>query len=801
MLNKTAGTTAIAAILTALVRLQSNFPRLVQQYAVAALSRGQRVKVRPSEFVYEYEGPWNEFPGFFRLKVMGEETWRSFPLADVLRLEPTDRVRPKGSGNSELGSFERSALDQLLDLTTCGNNSVVQNEVLVLSSRTQFARVADATILAPRGVRRFSRLSRVVPWGSIAADGAPRPNDRYQVVGEPLVAVTSVAEDLALACKSGEAASKVILVDGARRLTRELQALDDIAERQRVIVLASPDESDEFDLLRDRDCPIWHMSPRELLAGEGEPRARRRTSLVGATVRAAEVQQRAINTTIECRNPLLEKAASLLERVAQMVSDDPEAVEIDDALTRLFRLLFECSECCLGIGTETADELRAAREHVERHAIWFEPSITAALREAIETLGDVIRNGPAQEKANAFFDLITARDGNWFVAARSPRTAEQIRRQLDELDIDTSVLPISAISPDYEYSRIVLPAWPNDQRFTRLRNLAVTPEIRILTYPFELKWIQRHRARERHRNHSNNMSVGDRSKILGVESKLLTPLDAGLKSGNGAPREEVALDLPVFRLEDRVAKRSVARPVVAAEGEESRDAQLVQFFGGCYALLTEWAELPLLNDLIDSSKTDKHKLVVATASDLSRGDFVLFRASGDKEFVRLIAEELVGGEEYRRLWSVAERWKGALRRLGDSPGKVQRCLADHGLDRTPATVAGWLANPDRIGPGDYNDIEIIAKAAADTELLSSLHEVKKAISQIRGAHLGAGMRLTKLILGELHGRLNDLGDQPALLDLEYGKAWVVQVQSIEAKRQRYPANQVNRLLWVADSTF
>ena len=86
------------------------------------------------------------------------------------------------------------------------------------------------------------------------------------------------------------------------------------------------------------------------------------------------------------------------------------------------------------------------------------------------------------------------------------------------------------------------------------------------------------------------------------------------------------------------------------------------------------------------------------------------------------------------------------------------------------TVAGWLGNPNRIGPGDYGDIEIIANAADDRNLLSTKDEVKEAISRIRGAHQAAGIRLTKLILGELHGRLSELGDEPSLLDLGYGQA-------------------------------
>lgn len=77
---------------------------MARNYAQTALHHGQRVKVKPSNYVYEYEGVWEEHPGRFRLKVMGEQSWRSFWISDVLRLEPTDRVRPKGKVNSKLGT-------------------------------------------------------------------------------------------------------------------------------------------------------------------------------------------------------------------------------------------------------------------------------------------------------------------------------------------------------------------------------------------------------------------------------------------------------------------------------------------------------------------------------------------------------------------------------------------------------------------------------------------------------------------------------------------------------------------------
>ena len=504
--------------------------------------------------------------------------------------------------------------------------------------------------------------------------------------------------------------------------------------------------------------------------------------------------RRSVNT-IDCHDDVLQAAAISLERVAEMTADREEALEAQEILARLFTILFECSECCFGIGEGTVSDLHTAHEQIAQHAKWLEPAIREQLRDAVKALERAVTAGSGAQKADAIRSILANHDGKWAIAARSPRTAERLRVALGA---DLPVLPVSAIRPDHEFDGIILPAWPNGQRFTRLRNLSVTPDIRILVYPFESKWVLRHQARERARARSIRLETGTLSSILGIEPRFLAPLnkangdDVGDPPGKGIP-----VNHPVFRLEERVARRRVTHP----PDEDGREAQLVQFFGGCYALLTEWAELPLLNDLIDCSQGDNAKLTSATASHLTTGDFVLFRAGGDKEFLRLIAEESLGVQEYQRIRDIAERWKAPLRRLGRGPAEIQRKLADHGLDRTTPTVAGWLGNPDRIGPGNHDDIETIATVAGDTELLSISEKVGDAITRIRGAHLTAGMQLTRLILGELRGRLNELGDQPTLLDLDFGHAWVVQVESVETRRREYAANQVNRLLWVADSAF
>ena len=802
VLDKTPGTTAIASVLAGFVRLQSDFPNLIERYARNALERGQRVRVRPSDYVYEYEGIWEGVPGFFRLKFLGENAWRSFPLGDLLRLEPTARVRPKGNSKSDLGAFERSPLDNLLDLTSCGNNSVIENAVLVLMARSDFAKIADAITLTTTDASQNVGLSHFLPWGFIGHDGTLQPNDSYQVVGEPLVVATGVPEDLALAASSVGAGTKIVLVDGARRIARDLQAFDDIASCQRVVILTSADESEDINLLKERGCPVWYMSAKEILIGENSAGRRTRNSLVGTSIRAADVRHRSSVNMVSCRDEVLEAAASSLERVAELIEDCEEAFEVEETLARLFGVLFECSECCFGVADDTVTELRTAREQLVQHARWLESSVAKELKCSVDALELAVTTSVGGQKADAFLNILSDYDRQWAVAARSPRTAERIREALADLGADLPVLPVSAISSDHEYAGIIVPAWPNRRRFTRLRNLSVAPEIRVLIYPFERKWVIRHQARERAQVRANRLESEMRSSILGVEPRFLLGLERGENKVEDAPRDNETRDLPVFRLEERVARRRVVQHARANSGQDSRKAQLVQFLGGCYTLLTEWATLPVLNDLIDNSKKgEQAKLVHSMVSRLSIGDFVLFRDSGDKEFIRLIAEDLLGMDEYQSIRDIAERWKLPLRRLGSSPAEVRRRLKKFGVNRTLPTIAGWLSNPDRIGPGNYGDIDAIAKAADVTELLSVKHEITDAISRIRRAHLAAGMQLTQLILGELHGRLTNLDEQPTLLDLDYGKAWIVQVESIESERQDYPSNQVNRLLWMADSAF
>ena len=799
VLDKTPGTTPLTAVLLALARLQEDFPRLAENYARTALAVGQHVRVNPSNYVYEYEGIWEGHPGLFRLKVLDKSEWRSFPMPDVLRVEPTDRRRPKGTLTSNLGVFDRSSIDELLGITTYGNDSMIRNVALLYMAQARFAGIAEIVSLAPSHSIRSDRLSEFLPWGAIGPGGEIKTGDSYQVIGEPLIAVSRVPQDIADAATSAPRSSKVILVDGARGIVSDLQAFDDIADRHRVVILASHDETDEIQLLRDRECPVWYLSPAEVMIGEDHAEERSRKSLVGRTVRVADIREQCNVVAIDCQNDDLQAAAAAMERVASTIEETDERSEADDLLARLYGVLLEISECCFGVGEETKSELRRAREDLVRNQIWMTSDTIREFFTVLDRLEDAVcSESGTMEKADLLVNTLSMAKGQWAIASRSTRVADCLREDLVTLVDDPQVFPIQTIRPEDEWDGIILMAWPGRRRFTRLTNLAVTRDIRVLTYSFERMWLSSHQTRERALMSANRMQAEDRAGILGIKPGLLPPL----RSAEPPPPGDYASpDQPMLDFERRFSRRRSSRPSSTVGVDDVRRARLVEFYGGCYSLLTEWSQLHVLNELMDSGRADTGRLRTVTAADLSVDDFVLFRAGGGKEFIRLLAEDALGIEEYERVRAIAERWKLSLRRLGDTPTIVQRRLEGHGLHRTLPTIAGWMGNPDLIGPGYEDDIEVIGKAAGDSELLETLSSVTDAISRIRGAHIGAGSHLTQLILGEVHGRLSQLDDQPVLLDLGYGRAWVVQVEAIDSRQQEYPADQINRLLWMDDSIF
>ena len=76
--------------------------------------------------------------------------------------------------------------------------------------------------------------------------------------------------------------------------------------------------------------------------------------------------------------------------------------------------------------------------------------------------------------------------------------------------------------------------------------------------------------------------------------------------------------------------------------------------------------------------------------------------------------------------------------------------------------------------------------------MSSLFGV---IEQIRGYHVGAGSRLTKMLLEELPKRTGEIAQGETEIDLEFGRVWIVRIQEVDEAITLCGRSLVNRLLW------
>ena len=618
-----------------------------------------------------------------------------------------------------------------------------------------------------------------------------------------MVAVTGTPEYLAAACSHAALSTKTVFLDGARRIASSSQAFDEIIERQRTVILASPDESDYIEQVAARGCDIWWMSPDEILVGENSAGVRVRRSFVGATIRAAHIRLNHKVSTVDCRDQTLQRAYVCLRSVLEATKGGEEDIsETDRIVRKLFGVLLDCSECCFRVGDETRSILAGAREDFLQSGRWMEREVADGIREAMDFLEQAVEDDSCgRNKSEMLLDVLSKCEGQWLVATRTERTARRLCEDLGEIVPNQSVLSVPEIGPDREYDGIIVSGWPNHWNFSRLKNYAAAPEIFVLAYPFEKDMLLAHRKHGARRARLNSIGVEERSSILGIEPGLLSFPRRDEEEETEEPRPKVRRDMsPILNFEEKIRRRIHLQSLGATNGGETRQARMVRFYGECYALLSEWVKLPLLNGLIHGSDVGKAKLSSKMSYELSMGDFVLFRAEGDKEFIRLVAEDGLGEAEYERIRNTAELWKRALHGLGDGPEEILSKLARHGFKRKLSTVAQWLGDPDRIAPRYSDDIDIIAETAGDNELASRKDEVKNAISTIRSAHISAGKKLTELIIEELgKGRLEDVGGRPVRYDFVYGQAWIVQVELVETELREYDAGQINRLLWAHDS--
>jgi hypothetical protein len=806
----------LTAVVLALSKLRSEFPDLLRDYATRGLEYGERVRVLPTGHVYKYGGLWPGLEDVFQLRVLNavDRASRTFPVAEILRLEPTERVLPKGKGSTSLGHFELSPLDRLIGIQTGGNCSLFRNHVLYLPGRGEFQELLSSIRFAcsPGADSAHGVSANAIPWGQVSPEGKIERDDQYQRSGEPLVAITQSSDYLAEACELAAKLSKYVIVNEIEKLSRNLQAYDRIAASQRLLIVANHRSTDAIALLAERGCRVWPLSPSELFLEEPVLERRRSTGVIGRFFRAADNWRRLDLSVAECSDSRLEVIAASLQTAGRSIRPEQSEEEGAQLLGRLYSLLCRASDACDAPSREEVADVRArievCKNTIQQRTVWLPAEVSSALRVACEGLDSLYRNSAAElghSKGARLMQLLTDLqvDGGTRIGVitRTSAGAVLTRAWLGRRSVAATVLSVREAADSGECDVLVLTSWPNSRQCDDLLARYLAPRLCLVGYEFERAWF---RAFKRNRAAGNTrvlLPASERSALTGIPEALLRISEDSVFDPEPAGHRSAWERVSASRIEDILSGWRKGVQTLHAK-EETRPAKYVGFVGATFAYLTEWQHVPVVTAVLRGTAAPRQQVPTRTADELSTADYVVFREGGESNIIRSIAEELAGPEQYARLRDLAEQWRTALWRLADNvevrqadPRRIHRTLNQWGLGVGVQTVRKWLYDETQIGPGQEHAIDAIAKAAKDEGLQAKRTEIWDAIRAIRTLHVDAGFRLTATLLDELRRNPPAVTGRETRLPLGRGEAWVVEVEEIGDAFEERPASQVNRLLW------
>lgn len=784
------------AVLTALTTIKTEFAE--PNHPIPPLQPGQMVRVSPSGFVFEFVG-YETVLGRRWIRVRNlrdDQIWHMLP-EEAFRLTPTDSDSPSARKGEGPGPWEGAPIDQILGTRTGGNLATIPNRVILVTSRSGAEQLATSTKLV-RSARRSggALIADVLTWGRIRDDGRLVSEDWRVGSGQPIIAATHSINNMALACRSTEAGSKVIIVDGAALLTRNVQALDDVIRKHRLLILADHDQLEDARVLRDRGCEVWTPDPGSTLIGI------RSSCYSGGGWFASFVRsaRNALNHSLEgyaTNDPVIEEVASSLDRAEAAARHATWGDEVERLIGGAYRLLIRLTEWFGDPGVAARQSIFGQVRDLERVFERSAPWLVADFREEFATVVDLFRrvaqgeNLIGEGKLSSLIGLLRDDRSSTTIVVRSAPAAARLRNILQDYGIQVDVHHLGSALMDW-YDRIVFGCWPGRRPAARIINQHLAHEILLVGYPFEIEWMTSFRCWRERELSQFHRSTEEVRNLTGVQAWHEPKIDPPELPPTRTPKNNQQDQDPLTRFLGSRRKGSIVKPVPE---DELREAWYVGFHGPGYAFLTETHKVPVLTDLVLEGGVSRGRIPLRPVRKLQSGDFLLFRDHGDRDVIALIAEHELGSSQYERLRDIAGRWRGALRSIGEEPREVLRRLREQGLERNLLTIRIWLTDDSMIGPGSRRDLEIISRVSGDEYLQEHLDEVEAAIRAVRGAHVRAGSTLSQLLLAELPEKLPEVDEAGTRINFGFGSGYVVCVEEIGPQPEHRPYWEVNRLLF------
>lgn len=743
-----------------------------------------------------------------------ENTIKTFPVNDRLRFQPTDTRRPLTPIENIDSQPSDRALDQLLDIGSFGNRSIFTNEVVLVSRLNKVRQFAEKThIVNPASPEQSISLRDLFQWGGITVEGELQQWGHQQIDAEPVIGVAPDLITLREYLFNRQSSDVLIILDGNLPFANDLQALDEILDEEfPVLVLIENRHLDALKHLEERKFKTWVWSEQDLQQFElAESIDVSNQQLpfrqFHRTVQNYNVRQ--IEETI-CERSGLDVAAEMLQTFSnQCHSENLEHRSIE---CRFYYCLLNLSRLLRPFGVEDGvgrdksleDLLEKIQSDVKDKAIWLEKEAVDTAHEFVDKIKTLIEN--SNSISNKIIELEKVlqdrtRKNQSAIVLADASEVPITKRYWEDIIPRSKRKGISFVTPseldfDQDYDHLIVCGWLGAERMRKLFDSCIAPSIIVLMYPFEQKWFRSAVSRWRNQKEKlkkTELTQRHKAKILQTQPENLS-ITQKPKEG---PPPETDFDIADFELRLHTYRRDLyARPFIS--GDTTTKARFVDFSHDMHAYLSTNHKLPVVTDFIAGHADESAEIPFRDIPQLKVGDYVIFREGSDSDLLRDLADRGLARAGKGKHREIASLWKRALMQFvfnhSDGFDGALIELWDEGLKPTEITIRSWLNDEHRIGPRNEQDIEIIARVSGNQELQKRLDSVRRAIKEVRGAHLQAASFLAQKLMAQLPSFFQQRFGESHTIEIEdIGQAFVVCVEYINEEDIEVPRTEVNRL--------
>ena len=801
----------LLAFFISVYKFSRELPGLINKFSSLSLEIGDRIQVQPEGWVYEFRGSHKKYPEeFFIINVIDEpSSIRTIPKSEFLRFEKTSKDRPKGKLRGGFTELEPTPLDFFLPgMSIFGNDDILEMQTLILAKKAfiqhSFSSFGSKSKSAfseyDELVNAFIRFLDISPIGTISDEGEILSTDKNVNTKKPLIATSHSVDNLFYAVKKQELREKLILIDGVKDLDIDSHYLDYAIENNTVCILAS--REDLFSVHKYLEKFEINIPQEEDILQEINKSEINRKAPIGKLLSMAANRS---DLQIYFNFCELQELDELYAKFRELlIKHKRHNDEVDQIFLNLHGLLFDLGEC-FEVNENYLNKLAALeRKLLELSADNAEPA--KRIQEIIQGIYSVFESLEelGSPKLQALVCELNENEvANTLLLVRSNLAVESLQRIL-EGNITIRTYNSFATESTGNFKKIICLGWPNSKRFGKFWHQHLSREIHFIGYVFE-----NHRFKRFLSSYDGLLArlIKDSSdpewfakgtfRLLNKiqvyndpsQPKELKTDDIAKDSLEESQNKE--LETLIKRIESRVLSNN---RYIYDEEDVMLDAKLINFAGGeAYSWFTEGHKVHVLDELfVDNSE----KISLRSIEELEEGNLILFRDQGNKDFLRMIAQDAIGINEYDLHLKRSREWKLALNALGEGVKQIKAALTKSGLNKNTGTISQWLHNDELIGPRDLDEISKILSLVTDNNQYSRPEDIAQSIEIIRSSHLSAGFELTKLIIEEIKSNPPDLSQSINEINLNLGIVWIAEIEKINLQIESIGASNLNRLLFI-----